>query len=924
LGSKNGNGEWYQDDCEKKYKHYVCQKDREGFPPKPTPSHPPHPDGCPGSEKDGWKANPDNPSSEFCYQIVSKRIEGASDSIKEVNWKSAREQCRTMGGDLLSIASKEESDSVLKFISQTFPQDSSQQYWIGFSNSASGWTWTDGTPTLYTHWAWGRPLEFSGHTAAVMSYKSSSNGTSNYWENALSLEDREFICKITKGVEIPEPPQPPSMTPDEGCRSEHKETGFNLDYGDWYKVLNSCYFISKEKLDLYDAREKCTGISGFDLASVHSKTENDAIFGAIMNLASTTNRYYIGLREKGGPDGGYSWTDGSPMDFTYWGVGQPNDQDGAQQCVLVSQRTNGYWEDVNCGLEEGYICAPQKATPPVVISKKHCETGWMEYEDNCFQFSDPEKPVNWTTANKDCQTRGGFLASIHSQYQDAYVFAQSARVVGDVWIGFHDQTEYERWSWADNSVVSYTNWAPGEPNHGGGDSSGPDQSTEDCTVIQTQNDLWNDLSCSTERTFVCSKEKTEDNGSNDNSGCPEGFSKFVQSNGDAHCWLFDDKPKGYYQAKADCVGRANGAEIASILEKAEAYFAFSLHKNNDAWIGLEWDKVESSYNWGDGWPVRYTAWGSGYPKDEKNQPRCVIQRENVDIGTFEWIEGDCALQKSSLCVVRAHKPPMKPIDIEGECPYNSGNAKKYSTKCIWEETKEKQWLDADLECSKRAKKYGAHIPGFLMSMHNPHDVDFVLNEVKPGDAWIGLQTDRQGGWEWSDDTAVQFINWRKGEPNGDEEHCVHMYSSDGTWNDARCSREKTYLCEAPIIKGYDENSDGIIAEPIYPNGPPDRPNNDSSGGASTGIGGEVVGILFGVIVIMGFVAYGMYYVGKNKGVQLGVTAGTVNALGSTIDNAGNSIIEVGSNLKSGVMNVLYGGEDDGDEELGVVNPNSQM
>ena len=68
---------------------------------------------------------------------------------------------------------------------------------------------------------------------------------------------------------------------------------------------------------------------------------------------------------------------------------------------------------------------------------------------------------------------------------------------------------------------------------------------------------------------------------------------------------------------------------------------------------------------------------------------------------------------------------------------------------------EKTWSDADIDCTKQAKKYGSHLPGFLMSFHGIHDVDFVLKEIKPANSWIGLSTDRQGGWEWSDNTALQ-------------------------------------------------------------------------------------------------------------------------------------------------------------------------
>ena len=48
LGSQASNGKWYQDRCQGKFKYYICQKPREGYTPKPPPTKPPHPDGCPG------------------------------------------------------------------------------------------------------------------------------------------------------------------------------------------------------------------------------------------------------------------------------------------------------------------------------------------------------------------------------------------------------------------------------------------------------------------------------------------------------------------------------------------------------------------------------------------------------------------------------------------------------------------------------------------------------------------------------------------------------------------------------------------------------------------------------------------------------------------------------------------------------------
>ena len=89
LGSTISNGKWYQDKCQGKYKYYICQKEREGYPPKPPPTKPPHPDGCPGSESDGWVINSEDPQSDYCYKFYT------NDNYKEVNWKSAQDRIFT-------------------------------------------------------------------------------------------------------------------------------------------------------------------------------------------------------------------------------------------------------------------------------------------------------------------------------------------------------------------------------------------------------------------------------------------------------------------------------------------------------------------------------------------------------------------------------------------------------------------------------------------------------------------------------------------------------------------------------------------------------------------------------------------------------------------------------------------------------------
>ena len=53
------------------------------------------------------------------------------------------------------------------------------------------------------------------------------------------------------------------------------------------------------------------------------------------------------------------------------------------------------------------------------------------------------------------------------------------------------------------------------------------------------------------------------------------------------------------------------------------------------------------------------------------------------------------------------------------------------------------------------------------------------------------------GWQWEDESAVEYTNWAENEPNGEEaEECVEMYPQEGTWNDISCDDQKGFICKA--------------------------------------------------------------------------------------------------------------------------------
>ena len=45
---------------------------------------------------------------------------------------------------------------------------------------------------------------------------------------------------------------------------------------------------------------------------------------------------------------GFEWTDGSPVEYTNWHAGEPNDYDAAEDCANIFFNGHG-WNDINCG-----------------------------------------------------------------------------------------------------------------------------------------------------------------------------------------------------------------------------------------------------------------------------------------------------------------------------------------------------------------------------------------------------------------------------------------------------------------------------------------------------------------------------------------------------------------------------------------------
>lgn len=77
---------------------------------------------------------------------------------------------------------------------------------------------------------------------------------------------------------------------------------------------------------------------------------------------------------------------------------------------------------------------------------------------------------NWTDSEAVAETLGGQLATINNQaeedwiYNTFYDYDDQSR---DLWIGLNDVAQPNQFVWTSGTPVTYTDWAPGEPDNGG-------------------------------------------------------------------------------------------------------------------------------------------------------------------------------------------------------------------------------------------------------------------------------------------------------------------------------------------------------------------------------------------------------------------------------------------------------------------------
>ncbi|XP_058675062.1 macrophage mannose receptor 1-like isoform X1 [Ammospiza caudacuta] len=758
-------GLWDVLDCETKQK-YICKQWAKGatVPPVPTTALVPT---CP----EGWVSNNYRSSCFKCF---------CRSHTRKKSWFEARDFCRQIGGDLVTINTKEEMPFLIQAMRAA--RCLFEIVWLGiFSlNPDEGFAWSDGSPVRYTNWD-GSPrnrgrLQFCGLY--------NDGGNSLPWSLSVCQVQHNWVCQIKQGV---------LLKPEPIDTYEYKTTADG-----WVIYEDKLYYISKEQVSMERAQEFCRKNSA-DLAVVNSNSERRFLKRALKEnerYGGERIGYFIGLRVS--LDKKFSWVDGTPVTYVAWAPNEPNFANNEENCVVMLSE-HGLWNDINCGSVNKFVCEKHNSsinsTFPSPLAPGGCPESWIFFNNKCFKVfaSNITRNLTWHAAQGVCFNLGGNLATIPNEQVQAFLFYHLKHATTNVWIGMNDINRESTFLWADGSTVSYTNWVNGAPEKQQSyfdyyefERVTDDALETDCVFIMKSDGRWRDDSCDNERGYVCQMNSLPSQPELPTTNPASGFTRY----GDSSYSIISSEMQ-WEEARRNCQNKS--ADLASISDAYIHSFLWiqMLKYGKPVWIGLNSNMTGGYYKWTNNWKTRYTKWAAGEPKENN---ACVY----LDLdGT--WKTASCDESYFSVCMISDEIIPTDPAELPGDCP--EGDELQawipFHDHCYYlEASAGRTWGLASLEC--------ARLGATLVSVENTDESHFLTRKIQPlgnkvGGFWIGLYQNVEGQWLWLDNTVLDFVNWEEKEL--DVEHkCVEITAPSGYWDKSDCSAEKGFICKKPKVE----------------------------------------------------------------------------------------------------------------------------
>eukprot|EP00062_Callorhinchus_milii_P021283 gi/632977849/ref/XP_007905576.1/ PREDICTED: C-type mannose receptor 2-like [Callorhinchus milii] len=506
-------------------------------------------------------------------------------------------------------------------------------------------------------------------------------------------------------------------------------------------------------------------------------------------------------------DGGWQWSDGSPLKYLNWEEDQPVNS-LEENCGVIRTESSGRWQNKDCGIARPYVCKkkPNGTAFPDTYTWKNfkttCESGWLPFHCNCYRLNSEKR--TWQEARKSCVRSEGDLLSVHHLAELEFVLTSVKQDVEELWIGLNDIKLQMNFAWSDGSPVNFTYWHPYEPNNF-------HSSQEDCVTLWGEGGRWNDGPCNLTLPSICKKasclgeEEVEDD-----LGCQkvsekhhrgiqweEGFNGgcVVLATGNS-VGLWEVKDCNSFKAKYICrqnlatpvtpdpgpplpTPSLTGSCPQGWLSSPQLRYCYKCIPHPHSAVSNSAPSPTSltvlspvGSRWSDSSILNFVSWAFGKPRPITKDRKCVYMLA----GKEEWGDQKCLTDLQYVCKrtnVSSVVPPLPPPpSVSGGCP---GGWTPFLNKCFQlqgqREAERVSWIEGKAACERAG--------GVLATISNR------LEQASLTDRCV-CNTLPQGGsrFSWMGDRPVPYTHWQAGEPQ-QSTGCVYM-EVDGTWRTSNC------------------------------------------------------------------------------------------------------------------------------------------
>ena len=239
---------------------------------------------------------------------------------------------------------------------------------------------------------------------------------------------------------------------------------------------------------------------GGHLVTIDSLGEQKFIYDLLNNTNSRKNLWLGALDAYS--EGTWNWITGDAIRYSNWADGEPNNNN--DEDYMVMYRDSGKWNDAHDIYNDFtdsycFICEfeNQSFIPSIVPEKS------FEYNNHQYEFY--SYCVDWQTAERFCEQKGGHLVTITDSAENNAIKSNATGLSRTrYWIGLTDINHESQWEWVTGEKRTFTNWEDGEPNNAYG--------VEDYAEYYLSNGKWNDtkgFSCTyLSIGFICEYDTT--------------------------------------------------------------------------------------------------------------------------------------------------------------------------------------------------------------------------------------------------------------------------------------------------------------------------------------------------------------------------------------------------------------------------------